>query len=99
MVTHVVMWTVKAAGKTARREVSEEIRRRIESMRGRVPHFDSLEVGINRNESNAAADIVLISRHRDWDTLALYRDDPVHKEVAEFVTERTSSRAVVDYES
>ncbi len=99
MVTHVVMWTVKDNGSKARGEVSEEIRRKIESMRGQVPHFDSLEVGINKNESSAAADVVLISRHRDWETLALYRDDPIHREVAEFVTERTDFRAVVDYES
>ena len=99
MVTHVVMWTVKADETNPRGEVAEEIRRRIESMRGRVPHFESLEVGINENESSAATDVVLISRHRDWETLAKYRDDPVHQEVAGFVTERTDSRAVVDYES
>lgn len=99
MVTHVVMWTVKDSDGESRETLAQSIKKKIETMHGKVTHFESLEVGLNRNESSASCDVVLISRHRDWEQFASYRDDPFHKEVAAFVTERTASRAVVDYES
>lgn len=99
MVTHVVMWTVRHKDGKSREEVAGQLKETIESMRGRVPHFESLEVGVNRAASDAACDAVLITRHSDWGQLNAYRDDPVHREVAAFVADHTDSRAVVDFES
>lgn len=99
MVTHVVMFTVKNKEGSSRDEIARDIKEKLESMQGRVPHFYSLEVGINRAQSETASDVVLISRHKDWAALSAYADDPIHREIGAYVVDNTSSRSVVDYES
>ncbi len=99
MITHVVMWTVKEDGFSGKQEAAAALKARLETMYGAVPHFISLEVGLNTVDGAAACDVVLITRHADMAQLERYRIDPVHKEVASWVGEHTSFRAAVDFES
>ncbi len=99
MVTHVVMWKVKEDGFSGKDEAAQALKAKLETMYGAVPHFVSLEVGLNRAEGDAACDVVLITRHTDMAQLERYRVDPVHTDVAAWIGAHTSARSVVDFES
>jgi hypothetical protein len=63
-----------------------------------VEDLESLEIGDNFNESDAAYDLVLITTHRDRARLEKYRKHPEHVAVANRIKELTSERVVVDFE-
>ena len=57
----------------------------------------SIEVGLNMNDTPAAFDLVLTSRHDDVAGLQAYAQHPDHLEVLEFIKKVISDRKVVDY--
>lgn len=98
MVTHIVMWRLGDTG-TGREACLGEIRTRLEGLRARISEILSLEVGLDRNRSEAAFDIVLYSTFADFAALERYQAHPAHQEAAAFIRSVTRERAVVDYGS
>ena len=92
MVTHVVFF------KFATPDDAEEARRLLLGMQGRIPGLQGVEAGLDFTRSDRSFDLALITRHDDRAALAVYRDHPVHQEVARFIRERSSGSAAVDFE-
>jgi hypothetical protein len=91
MIKHVVMWTLKDKTK------AEELKKAIDSMKGKINSLTDIECGINYNE-NADCDLVLISVHKTRQDLDAYQVDPIHKEVGALIGGSVSSRHAVDFE-
>ena len=99
MIRHVVMWRLKEnAGGRTKQENLELMKARIERLADLVPGIVSLEVGIDFDRSDTAADLVLISSFMTRADLDAYQSHPEHRNVVGFVREVTSERRVVDYE-
>ncbi len=99
MVKHIVLWkVVDSHGSLDKTKVLQEIKSRIEGMKGVVPQIRELEVGIDFNGSAAAYDVALYSVFDDQASLDAYQVHPAHEEVKKFVGAVTTDRAVVDYE-
>ncbi|AEJ61318.1 Stress responsive alpha-beta barrel domain-containing protein [Spirochaeta thermophila DSM 6578] len=96
MVVHVVMWRLADASR--REEVLREVRERLLSMQGRIPQVLDVEVGVQGRPDPDAYDVVLVTRHADWEGLDAYQVHPYHQEVKAFLGERLTGRCVVDYE-
>jgi quinol monooxygenase YgiN len=97
MVKHIVVWRVKDApnGKQAN---THEIKRLLESMRGRIPGLITLEVGINFLDDPLASDCLLYSEFTDRPALAGYQTHPVHEAVKPLIRDLSVERRVVDYD-
>jgi hypothetical protein len=98
MLKHIVMWKLKetAEGKNKLENVLL-MKRMLESLPGRIPEIEFLEVGVNANHSDAAYDVVLYSEFRDEAALYAYQEHPEHVKVADFVAKVREERVVVDY--
>jgi len=100
MFMHTVMWRVKseARGQTAT-ENSYELKNRLEALKNRIPEIRRLEVGLNKLDSEAAADVVLHTAFDDAEAFVRYRDHPEHRALVTWISEVVSERRVVDYET
>jgi hypothetical protein len=99
MIKHVVMWRLKnaAAGGT-KQENALRLKAQLEDLRGKISEIRYLEVGIDFDQSDTAADVVLYSEFDSKASLDAYQKHPEHVKVAEFVKEIREERRVVDYE-
>lgn len=93
------MWKLKemAAGnnKAANAKLLKE---KLEALKNLIPQIQSLEVGINCAESEAAWDVVLLTEFNSKAELDIYINHPDHKSLVKFVSEIRIERAVVDAE-
>jgi quinol monooxygenase YgiN len=97
MVKHLVFWKLKPeAGDRAK--VVAQMKELLEALPPLIPALESLEVGVNANESEAAWDMALCTAFESWEDLQRYQEHPRHRKVVEFVRGVVSDRAVVDYE-
>ena len=94
MITHVVMWRVKDPSQENLLQIKETLL----SMQGKIPEMLSIKVGININSSEAAFDLVLINTFADRQALQIYQDHQEHVNVKSYLKNKTSDRAVVDFE-
>lgn len=92
MVTHIVLFRFES------QQDAKEAVERLLSMRGRVASLAGLEAGVDFTRSDRSYEVGLITRHATREDLESYRVDPVHKEVAAFVSSRSSGAAAVDFE-
>lgn len=100
MFKHTVMWRLKAeAAARPAGENGKELKARLENLRSVLPEIRHLEVGLNRLDSEAAADVVLHTAFDDAEAFHRYRDHPVHRELVAWISEIVSERRVVDYEA
>lgn len=95
MIKHVVMWTVKED--VDKKSVTQEIKKRLESLTGKIEGMTSLEVGINEKPGPESFDVCLTTTHVSWDALQLYQDHPLHREVASYIGQVRKSRAATDF--
>ena len=93
MITHVVLFQFADA------DDAFEARRRISSLRGRIPQIRSLAAGVDAGRNNSPWQVALVSTHDDWDGLEAYRTHPAHVELLDWLGPRVSERAAVDFES
>ncbi len=98
MIKHIVMWKLKdfAEGQT-KAENAMLIKNKLEQLNEKLDIIKYLEVGINNNLSNEDFDAVLISEFLTDEDLQAYLIHPLHVEIAEFVKQVRTDRAVVDY--
>ncbi len=99
MIKHIVLWTLKdKADGIDKQEAIAKMKIKLESLTGKIDGLLSLQVGLNKNTSNEAYDICLVTEHSSWEALQQYQDHPLHKEVAVYIGEVRKNRAVADFE-
>ena len=97
MVYHIVMW--KISDDVDKEKTANTIKEKLEALNGQIEAIKELTVGINFNQTDAASDIVLVSRFETREALSEYINHPQHRAVgAEFVRPNVKERRVVDYE-
>lgn len=95
MIKRVAMWRLKESEKEEKLLAMKDA---LLSLYGRVPSLKAIEVGLNISCSHAAFDVVFIGSFADIEGLKSFELDPIHKEVAAFVSSMRDVRVVVDYE-
>ena len=99
MIRHIVMWNLhKNARGLTRADNARYLKQRLESLPASIPEIVDLEVGLNFNTSDAAADVVLHTTFHSVADLQKYQQHPDHQEVAQLLREIAGNRRVVDYE-
>ena len=92
MIKHIVMWKLKDKAD------AEPLKKALEALRGKIPGLLNIEVGIDFNQSEHAADVVLYAELESRDALAAYQEHPEHTAVIPMVQTVAVARTVVDYE-
>jgi hypothetical protein len=100
MIKHVAMWKLKEEYRKDRlQEIFLEFKKRFATVLQTIPGILSFELGMNGNKTDpVAADVVLISTHKDWAALKVYQEHPLHLEIAKYVSSVREMRTVVDFE-
>lgn len=99
MIKHIVMWRLKDDAEGAgKKENQQKMARMLNALPDEIEEIIDFEVGVNFNDSDAAYDVVLYSVFQNSEALNRYQNHPKHLEVAAFVGNVRSERAVVDYE-
>ena len=93
MVTHIVLF------KFENQSDAQAAQEKLLAMKGRVPSMQEIEAGLDFTRSERAYELGLVTRHATRADLEAYHVDPVHQEVAQFIRERSSGAASVDFES
>jgi hypothetical protein len=78
-------------------KVKNEVKRRLESLPGKINVIRSMEVGINVVLSERAYDLALVSSFDTLDDLETYRVHPAHQEVVSFIATVKDQSASVDF--
>lgn len=100
MVRHIVMWRLRDGRPSgAGAESYRAIRERLHSLVSAVPTLRDLRFEADFTDDPGAFDVVLETTFDDRAGLEAYRVHPAHQEVAGFIRERITDRAVVDYEA
>lgn len=99
MVKHIVMWSLKdfAEGRS-RSENLQEMKIRLLGLKSAIREIQSLEVGINFNESEDGYDIVLYSEFGNRKDLDAYQKHPEHVKARDFIRRVRLEKRVVDFE-
>ena len=99
MIKHVVMWRLKEnAEGNDKSGNAAAVTDKLLKLKPVISEIDSIEIGSNINESDAAFDLVLITTHLDKQALATYIAHPAHQEAASFIGKVVAERNVVDFE-
>ena len=96
MIKHIVFWKLKDKDK---KENGETIKKRLESLAGKVPGLLKIEVGLDFSKTNESADVALYSEFENREALKSYTEHPDHKAILPFVKDIRTERRVVDFES
>ena len=96
MIRHIVMFKLNNGEGGANEQVKQEIRKRLESLPGKIGVIRSMEVGINLSRSDRAYDLALVSTFDSLKDLEAYRVHPAHREAVDFIARYREKSAVVD---
>ncbi len=96
MIKHIVMWKISAENKS---QNAMKMKADLEALKNSIQQIGKIEVGININPSDCAYDVVLYSEFDSLEDLQIYQKHPRHMEVADFIAQIRTDRAVVDYET
>lgn len=92
MIKHVVIWKFQPEAEGNGYAANQQlVQKALLNMRGRIDGLIDLETGVEDDR------MVLISLHRDRESLQLYQKHPVHLEVKALVAGVTAERMAVDY--
>ena len=95
MIVHIVMFNFKEENKAANIAKTKEM---LTALVEKIEPLQSMEVGIDFNQSERAMDLSLISTFESKEDLSTYASHPAHLEVVAFIKEVTVLSKVVDYE-
>jgi len=99
MVKHIVMWRLHGeVDGTLKREAAVIIKNALEDLSGKIPGLFHIEVGLDFDGSEQAADVVLYSELESRKALAVYQAHPLHQAVVPLVKKYACERVVVDYD-
>ena len=100
MLKHVVMWKLKDFAEGAsRQENARKMKSELEGLKRKIGEIQSIEVGININDSADSYDAVLYSEFDGREGLNAYLNHPAHLKAADFIGKVRLERKVVDYET
>jgi hypothetical protein len=99
MIKHIVMFNLKTfETEIEKQKAILEIKSNLEKLPSLISEIKHFEIGINKVESERAADIVLISEFNSIDDLKTYTVHPEHVKVAEIILKLRERSTVVDFE-
>jgi len=99
MVKHIVMWRLHdEVDGVSKGEAAIRIKAELEALNGKIPGLRYIEVGIDFDRGEQAADIVLYSELESREALAAYQAHPLHQAVVPLVKKHARERVVVDYD-
>ena len=98
MVRYTVMLKFKPIEGRTTKEIAEDVKEKYESLMGLIPGLESIEVGINRNESATSYDAVMTADFESWEALAAYKADSMRDNVVLYVETLIKDRVRVEYE-
>ncbi len=95
---HIVMWKLheKANGNDKGTNASLA-KAALESLNGKIPGLQHLEVGIDCLQGDGSFDLVLVAELDSFETLDIYQNHPEHQAVIPLMKSIASQRAAVDY--
>ena len=94
MIVHIVMFKFKEENKT---QNIQNVREKLNSLVEKISELQSLEVGIDFNQSERAFDLSLYSTFQTKEDLKIYAVHPEHLKVVELIKRVTLESKVVDY--
>lgn len=97
VLNHIVMWKFNSDSSTTPRQHAEWMKAHLEALPAVIPQCLSMQVGVNVNTGDAAYDAVLISKFRNPDDMAIYKNHPEHLKVREYCKAARRSRVVCDF--
>ena len=97
MIKHIVFLKSKEKDAAIRRNIIEEVAKRLNTLSLIIPEIDSLEVGINFSDRNSAYDLALVTSFKSESDLNIYRFHKDHLKVIEYIKQNKLQTAVVDY--
>ena len=99
MIKHIVMWRFKseAEGKS-KRENMATVRDGLYALIPLISEIKKMEIGFDISETEASADLCLVTEFESTADLKIYAEHPKHLEVAGYVRKVTETRTVLDYE-
>ena len=95
MIVHIVMFKFKEENKQENIAKTKEM---LEALVAKIEPLESMEVGVDFNQSQRAFDLSLYSTFKTKEALKAYATHPAHLEVVVFIKEVTEASKVVDYE-
>lgn len=98
MIRHIVMWKFRRDLSETPKQVAQEMKSRLESLKGKIDGLIAIEVGVNIKESASSYDAVLISDFESWEKMEAYKVNPLHVVISDYCKERRLERVDVDYE-
>lgn len=99
MVKHIVMWHLHdEVNGRSKAESAAAIKEALEALKGKIPGLLHIEVGLDFDGSDQAADVALYSEFESREALAAYQAHPLHQAAIPLVKSAAKERAVVDYE-
>ena len=93
MITHIVMWTLKATADAA------EFTSMLESCSNLVPGMQRFEVACRTAGLEANCDVVLYSVFDSTESLAAYQNHPHHRQLSTALSALRETRHVLDYKT
>jgi hypothetical protein len=97
MIRHIVMWRLKGGDALERTEARKLVKAEFESLRGRIPGLQRLEVGLDTSGIDYACDVVLVTDFVSQEALDAYANHPEHHRVRDKLTGLRITRHQVDY--
>jgi len=99
MYSHIVMWHLKYnALENNKSENAQLMKQKLESMQGKIPGLQSIEIGIDVRQWNNSADVIQISKFTNREALEAFHSHPNHEAHKPFVREVQLRSTVVDFE-
>jgi len=92
MIKHIVLFKVN------NKEKIEEAKKRILSLKEKIPEIIDIEVFTDIGFDKTASDFGLITTLKDKDSLKIYAEDKEHLKVIEFIKTIAIERRAIDYE-
>lgn len=95
MITHIVFFKLRDRSPRSVEKAKEILL----SMKGKIPQLRHLEVGIDVLHSERSYDLALVTKFDSLEELDAYQKNPVHVQVAKYMTSVRESAVAVDYKS
>jgi len=96
-IKHIVMWKVRGDTREERRNAALFLKDRFESLKGRIPGMQRIEVGLDTSGVDYACDVVLYTEFDTQESLDAYATHPEHMRVKGELGDLRTARYQVDY--
>ncbi len=94
MIVHIVFFKFKNENKAYN---MAKLQKKLEDLEDSIDELNSMEVGVNFNESERAYDMSLYATYDGVLELKAYQEHPDHQKVVEFIKDVCEDTKVVDY--